>query len=68
MFKGVLGKAERMEQAVWMMMASVGMLIGLGLYVYLGAKAEAILQEIKFVGGNKRKRKALKILNKNNDR
>jgi len=65
LFKGALGKGEHMDQAVWMMMASVGMLIGLGVYVYLGAKAEAVLQEIKFIGGNKRKQEALKILNKN---
>ena len=43
MFKSALGEGQYMVEAVWMMMAAVGLLIGLGLYVYLGAKAENIL-------------------------
>lgn len=49
MFKSALGYSGEIESAVWMMIAAVGLLIGLGLYVYLGAKAEAILT------GDKRK-------------
>ena len=43
MFKSALGDGQYLIQAVWMMLAAVGLLIGLGLYVYLGAKAEALL-------------------------
>jgi len=43
MFKSVLGSPEYLQNAVAMMAASVGLLVGLGIYVYLGAKAEAIL-------------------------
>ena len=43
MFKAALGAGDLLIQAVWMMLAAVGLLIGLGLYVYLGAKAEALL-------------------------
>jgi len=34
-------------QAVWMMLAAVGLLVGLGLYVFLGAKAEAVLLQLR---------------------
>jgi len=44
MFKSVLGNAEYLLHAVAMMAAAIGLLIGLGIYVYLGAKAEAILK------------------------
>ncbi len=44
MFKSALGDGEALLSAVWMMLAAVGLLIGLGLYVYLGAKAEALLK------------------------
>mgnify|MGYP002620836666 CR=1 FL=1 len=44
MFKSALGDGEALVSAVWMMLAAVGLLIGLGLYVYLGAKAEALLK------------------------
>lgn len=44
MFKSVLGSPEYLNNAVAMMAASVGLLIGLGIYVYLGAKAEVILK------------------------
>ena len=44
MFQSALGIGENLlVQAVWMMLAAVGLLVGLGIYVYLGAKAEAIL-------------------------
>ncbi len=43
MFKGALGDDQNMLPAVWMMLAAVGLLIGLGIYVYLGARAETIL-------------------------
>ncbi len=45
MFKSALGDGENLTDAVWMMMSAVGLLIGLGLYVYLGAKAEAVFNE-----------------------
>lgn len=45
MFKGALGDGEHLVEAVWMMFAAIGLMIGLGLYVYLGAKAEAILND-----------------------
>lgn len=44
MFKSVLGHIEYLANAVAMMGAAVGLLIGLGIYVYLGAKAEAVLK------------------------
>jgi len=44
MFKAALGQGEQLIPAVWMMLAAVGLLVGLGLYVYLGAKAEALLR------------------------
>ena len=43
MFKAALGESELLNQAVWMMLAAVGLLIGLGVYVFLGARAEAVL-------------------------
>lgn len=43
MFKAALGESDQLTQAVSMMLAAVGLLIGLGVYVYLGARAEAIL-------------------------
>ena len=43
MFKSALGVTHEMVEAVWMMFAAVGLLVGLGLYVYLGAQAEALL-------------------------
>ena len=47
MFKGALGDKTSLIPAVWMMLATVGLLIGLGIYVYLGAKAEAYLKSHK---------------------
>ena len=43
MFKAALGVDGNILSAVWMMMTAVGLLVGLGIYVYLGAKAEEIL-------------------------
>jgi hypothetical protein len=43
MFKSALGAGENMAAAVAMMATAVGLLVGLGIYVYLGARAEAIL-------------------------
>ena len=43
MFKGALNNGVETLQGVWMMLTAVGLLVGLGLYVYFGARAEAIL-------------------------
>lgn len=51
MFKSALGNTEMLVPAVWMMIAAVGLLIGLGIYVYLGARAEALLISIRRTGG-----------------
>ena len=48
MFKSVLGSPEYLTNAVAMMAAAVGLLVGLGIYVYLGAKAEATLKRSNF--------------------
>ena len=45
MFKSVLGSEEHLADAVAMMGTAIGLLVGLGIYVYLGAKAEAILKQ-----------------------
>lgn len=50
MFKSALGEGEYLVEAVWMMMAAVGLLVGLGAYVYLGAKAESILKQNRRLG------------------
>lgn len=47
MFKAALGYGGDLISAVWMMIASVGLLIGLGAYVYLGARAETLLLQHK---------------------
>jgi len=47
MFKAALGDGEVLMSAVWMMATAVGLLVGLGLYVYLGAKAEALLSSAR---------------------
>lgn len=47
MFKAALGEGDQLVKAVWMMLAAVGLLMGLGVYVYLGSKAEEILTEKK---------------------
>jgi len=51
MFKASLGEVELMKSAVWMMLSVVGLLLGLGGYVYLGAKAERILLKNKMAFG-----------------
>ncbi|MDA8255268.1 MAG: general glycosylation pathway protein [Betaproteobacteria bacterium] len=43
MFKSAVGDGEHVMDGVWVMLAAVGLLIGLGLYVYLGARAEQLL-------------------------
>lgn len=43
MFKAALGEPQYLTSATWMMVAAIGLLIALGIYVYLGAKAERIL-------------------------
>ena len=45
MFKSVLGDTEHLIGAVWMMMAAVGLLVGLGIYLYLACMAEKITTE-----------------------
>jgi len=57
MFKSVLGAPEYLTKAVAMMGASVGLMIGLGVYVYLGAKAETLLMNNSL--NNKRGEKGL---------
>lgn len=44
MFKAALGVNGDILSAVGMMLTAVGLLVGLGIYVYLGAQAEAILK------------------------
>ncbi|WP_278405363.1 general glycosylation pathway protein [Pseudoalteromonas ruthenica] len=43
MFKASLGQIEYTTAALLMMLSVMGLLIGLGVYVYLGAKAELLL-------------------------
>ncbi|MBL4762470.1 MAG: general glycosylation pathway protein [Gammaproteobacteria bacterium] len=45
MFKSALSDGALLVEAVWMMFSAIGLLVGLGLYVYLGARAEALLKE-----------------------
>ena len=52
MFKSVLGSPEHLANAVAMMAAAIGLLVGLGIYVYLGAKAEATLKQSSFTKTN----------------
>lgn len=47
MFKAAVGEYELLNNAVYMMLATVGLLIGLGIYVFLGAKAESTLREMQ---------------------
>lgn len=47
MFKGALGIGDFTSQGVWMMGAAIGLLIGLGIYVYLGAQAESLLTAMR---------------------
>jgi hypothetical protein len=43
MFKAALGEGLSILPAVWMMATAVGLLLALGVYVYLGARAEVLL-------------------------
>ncbi|QBG35601.1 PDC sensor domain-containing protein [Litorilituus sediminis] len=45
MFKSVLGESQYLTSAVAMMTTAIGLLLALGVYVYLGAKAEALLRK-----------------------
>lgn len=56
MFKSVLGEGDHLIQAVAMMATAVGLLIGLGLYVYFGARAEAILLKSRDISAAPRHR------------
>ncbi len=47
MFKGAMGQAEYLSHAALIMISAVVLLIGLGVYVYLGAKAEKTLIDNK---------------------
>ena len=47
MFKSTLGDGKHLVEAVWMMLAAVGLLASLGFYVYMGAKAETLLTKSK---------------------
>ncbi len=47
MFKSTLNDGSHLVEAVWMMLAAVGLLVGLGFYVYMGAKAELLLNKSK---------------------
>jgi len=46
MFKSALGDGHNIMAAVWMMFSAVGLLVGLGIYVYLGARAESQLKSM----------------------
>ena len=46
MFKSALGDGQNIIAAVWMMFSAVGLLVGLGIYVYLGARAEVHLKNM----------------------
>ncbi len=46
MFKSALGDGKSLQDAVWMMFSAIGLLVGLGLYVYLGARAESSLKKM----------------------
>ena len=47
MFKAALGQSEYLMPAIAMMLAVVGLLIALAIYVYLGAKAETLLTQAR---------------------
>ncbi len=47
MFKAALGERGEILSAVWMMWTAVGLLVGLGIYVYLGSRAEINLLSFK---------------------
>lgn len=43
MFRAALSDSLSIMPAVWMMLTAIGLLVGLGAYVYLGARAEVLL-------------------------
>lgn len=47
MFKSVLGDGEMLAGAVEMMFSAAGLLVALGVYVFLGAKAEKAMVELR---------------------
>ena len=47
MFKSAIGEGDYLSSATWMMLSAVALMVGLGLYVYLGAKAEHMLMAVK---------------------
>lgn len=47
LFKAALGESNQFVPAVWMLLAAVALLAGLGVYVYLGARAEVLLIGIR---------------------
>ena len=47
MFKTTIGYSDNYTSGVWMMLSAVGLLIGLGVYVFLGARAEQILLQAR---------------------
>ena len=47
LFKSTLNDGQYLLEAVWVMLGAVGLLISLGIYVYLGAKAEQVFIETK---------------------
>lgn len=53
MFKAALGESGDILPAVLMMLTAVGLLVGLGVYVYLGAKAEINLLSYKAINRKK---------------
>jgi len=53
MFKSALSDGENILAAVWMMFSAVGLLIGLGIYVYLGARAESYLKQMYGMSENR---------------
>ena len=54
MFKSAVGDGEHVLDGVWIMFTAVGLLVGLGLYVYLGARAEQLLLSQKQKTGTMR--------------
>lgn len=51
MFKSAIDDGHQLYEAVLMMMSAVGLLVDLGVYVYLGAKVGATLTAMKTVQG-----------------
>lgn len=47
MFKSAVGDGEHALDGVWIMVTAAALLVGLGLYVYLGARAEQLLLKQK---------------------